>query len=654
MNPSASWAVEADPEKLYIDQKYYDNDDDSFPNVEIESVKFNSTERLKKLRAIMKYYKLTTYIIPSEDAHQSEYTAKIDQRREYISGFTGSAGIAIITQTQAALFTDSRYFIQADLQLDDNWIILKQGKDDWINWMLNQTCNELDQLKSWGTVGVDPKLISTSLGKSLIQKCHFWNLKFISDLNSNLIDKLKKLNGDDKKDNNPIKLIEKYDLKFAGQTTKSKINDIRLKMLNDNSFCYIISMLDSIAWVLNLRGDDILYTPIFFSYLIITHEKVSFYVQKQKISNEIEDYLKSELGDQLEIFKYDEIWDHLPALNGEKNLKVTLDLNANYSIYTNIPLTIFETNFHSICTELKGIKNKSERENNVIAQLNDSVAIIRTFSWLKNKIQNSQVQRLTEWDICEKSFKFRSEMPNFKDLSFATIAGSGSNSAIVHYEPSKTDNSILDLNNILLFDSGAQYLNGTTDITRTIHLSNKPTPKQIKAYTLVLKGHLNVAMLKFKKGTSSYWIDSLARKPLRDNGWDYGHGTGHGIDNYIGVHSGPCGLTPSETSYNYKPLEIGNFISDEPGVYFDNEFGIRIESDIAVIGDENDQNNLSFEYLSLVPFERELIDISLLDNEQINWINEFHKRVVVQTTPILEKMGDSNALIWLRKATEEL
>lgn len=655
LNRSSSWAAETDPEKFYMDEKLVQDDSP----VDEPSAVFDSSHRLNTLRDIMRDNKLTTYIIPSEDAHQSEYTAKVDQRREYISGFTGSAGVAIVTQTSAALFTDSRYFIQARLQLDDNWTLLKQGTDDWVTWMLNETSFELEGNKSWGSIGVDPRLISTSLGKSLIQKTHFWNLKFVTDLNYNLIDKLKIAIGDNDNDNSPINLIEKYDMQFAGQTTKSKIKDIRIQMDLEGSFCYVISMLDSIAWILNLRGGDVLFTPIFFSYLIITHDKVSLYVQKQKMSKDIENYLYGELGDQLEIFKYDQIWDHLPALNGPKDSKITLDLNANYSIYTNIPLTIFEVTFHSIGTELKGIKNQVEKDNNVIAQLNDSVAIIRTFSWLKSKISSGEANGLTEWDVCEKSLKFRSQMPNFKGLSFSTIAGSGPNAAIVHYEPSLEEHSILDLDNVLLFDSGAQYLNGTTDITRTIHLSGKPTPKQIKAYTLVLKGHLNVAMLKFKKGTSSYWIDSLARKPLRDNGWDYGHGTGHGIDNYIGVHAGPCGLSPSETSYNYKPLEVGNLISDEPGVYFDNEFGIRIESDVSVVAAAaaeggNDENLLEFQYLSLVPYERELIDVSLLDAEQVQWVNDFHKRVVVQATPILEKIGDEGALIWLRRATEEI
>lgn len=648
LNPNRSWDIHTEPEKLYIDDK----DDSIYQGQQpiLETGTFDSTKRLERLRAIMKSSKVTAYIIPSEDAHQSEYTAKADQRREYVSGFTGSAGVAIVTQTEAALFTDSRYFIQAGLQLDNNWTLLKQGRDDWVSWTLHQVSYEMDELKSWGTVAVDPRLISASLGKSLVQKCHFWNLKFVTDLNFNLVDKLKKSCGD--QDSDPMCPIEKYDIKYAGQSTKSKISDIRAQMETDGSFCYVVSMLDAIAWVLNLRGGDVLFTPIFFSYLIITQDKVCFYVQKPKMSKAIEEYLVSELGDELEIHGYNQIWDHMPALSGPKDLSITLDFNANYSIYNNIPLSVYDVKFHSICTELKGIKNEAEKENNKIAQLHDSVAIIRTFAWISRRIALGKAEGMTEWDVCEQSYKFRSQMPNFKGLSFATIAGSGSNSAIVHYEPSAEEHSELDLENILLFDSGGQYLNGTTDITRTIHLGGRPTDKQKKAYTLVLKGHLNVAMLRFEKGTSSYWIDALARKPLRDNGWDYGHGTGHGIDNYIGVHAGPCGLSPSETSYNYKPLEAGNFISDEPGVYFDNEFGVRIESDVSVV--EGADGILEFEYLSLVPYARELIEPSLLDQAQIEWVNAYHQRVVAQATPVLEKLGDAETLIWLRKATESI
>lgn len=651
LNPRASWASE--PEKFLLEKPYLDSEGEE---AHAQTKKFKSTHRLSQLRRLMALNNITTYIVPSEDQHQSEYTAVQDQRREYISGFTGSAGVAIVTQTAAALFTDSRYFIQASIQLDDNWTLLKQGQDNWIEWLINQTSYEKTELDSWGTVAVDPKLISTSLGKSLNHKIHFSNLKFLTDLDGNLVDLIKKKNGDVV--HPKVTQLEIYDMQYAGQSVQSKLNDIRKAMKDLNASTYIVSMLDSIAWVLNLRGDDVAFTPIFFSYLIITHDMVSIYIDKSKLNDKLYRYLKQEISHhRLEILPYNQIWDDLPALcNQTVDDKIVLDLNANYSIFHNIPQGSFEIVFKSIVQELKGLKNQTEIENNVIAQLNDSIAIIRTFAWIKALTHHNKAGNLTEWDICEKSLNYRSQMPNFKGLSFSTIAGSGANSAIVHYEPTEQDNSQLDLENgILLLDSGGQYLNGTTDITRTIYLGKTPaSPKQIKAYTLVLKGHLNVAMLSFSKGTSSYWIDSLAREPLRKQGWDYGHGTGHGIDNYIGVHSGPCGLSPSETGYNYKPLEVGNFLSDEPGVYFDEEFGIRIESDIAVIQNPEKDSLLKFDYLTMVPFERELIDASLLDPEQIQWINDYHKLVVVKTSPILEKMGDQDTLNWLRMATQEI
>lgn len=672
-----------------IEKLIDDSTSDNLSILSLESYKdeknnFNSSELLKVLRKLMKKFSVSTYIVPSEDAHQSEYTASNDQRRSYISGFTGSAGIAIITLHEAALSTDSRYFIQAEKQLDNNWTLLKQGVagvPNWIEWCFEQTLHEKDQLNESGIIAVDPRLISANVGLSLLQKCHSMNLNFVTDLEYNLIDKVKKIIGD--KDNNKNKDREKnknsifvYDIKFAGESALKKIKRVRKMLDNDNCFAYVASMLDSIAYLLNLRGNDIDFNPVFFSYLVITSENVVLYVDKNKLSKKVTSYLNDEFGSELIISSYNQIWNDLPALTNKlnkENNKICLDSNANYSIFNSVP-SIYEINFRSVGTEIKGIKNKIEQKNNKLAQVYDSVALVRFFGWLDEQKQLGS--ELSELDICRKTFEYRSQMPNFKGLSFSTIAASGSNSAIVHYEPTPDDFSKVDMNSILLLDSGAQYLEGTTDITRTVHLGT-PTEKQRKAYSLVLAGHLNVAMLKFKQGFSSYSIDALARLPLKRFGWDYGHGTGHGIDNYICVHAGPCGLSPMQTGYNYKPLEAGNFISDEPGVYLEGEWGIRIESDISVVADVDDDDddhknynkdnansnanananvndNLMFDYLSMVPFCRNLIDIQYLKGDQIEWVNAFHEKVVVTLTPWLEQIGDQRALLWLRKATETL
>lgn len=639
--------------KSFLGLEEYTESNEDIKSMNLKIFKqFNSSKRLEKLRLLMKLNNISTYIIPSEDEHQSEYTSIKDQRREFISGFTGSSGIAIVTLNKAVLSTDSRYFLQAEEQLDSNWILLKQGVKgypNWIDWMINETIYEMNKFKNFGNISVDPRLISWDLGDKLKFKCYENNIKFLTDLEFNLIDKIR--------DNLPKNLNNKlilFPFKYNGELTKFKIKRLREIMKFEKCFVYISNMLDSISWLLNLRGNDIIFNPVFFCYTIIYHDKIIIYLDKKKLNNEIIEYL-NDLN--IIIKSYNEIWDDLPAITNNNNNKtnnynkICLELNSSYSIYINIP-SIYEIKFRSILTELKGIKNEIEIKNLKESQKIDSLAIIRLLSWFNNK---NNKELLTELDIVDKLYEFRKQSLKFKGLSFQTIVATGSNSAIVHYEPNLNNFKEIEMNNILLIDSGGQYFEGTTDITRTIYtFKDKNVNKEIKkSYSLVLNGHLNIAMLKFKFGTSSYYIDSLGRKPLLKYGMNYGHGTGHGIDNYICVHAGPCGLSPSETSYNYKPLEIGNFISDEPGYYKDGEYGIRIESDLLVINDEDEdgEDNLKFDYLTLVPFCKELIDTKYLTIEQINWINKYHENVYQNLKSDLENVKDFEAIKWLREAT---
>lgn len=589
----------------------------------------------------MRENNISAYIIPSEDEHQSEYTALKDQRREYISGFSGTSGIAVVTLHSAALSTDSRYFLQAEKQLDENWILLKQGVcgyPSWIDWLVDECVYGMDQLDEVGSVGVDPRLITWKLGNELVSKCHDNNITFVNDLDHNLIDLIR-----GKQEANKGKLY-KYELKYAGLHTTKKIEKLRSQMAEHGYFVYVSSMLDSIAWLLNLRGNDISFNPVFFAYLVITMDNVVLYVDKVKMNSEISAYL-SEL--QIRTKPYTSIWDELPALKGDGC--ICLEKNASYSIFINVP-QVYEIVFRSIITELKGVKNEIEVANIQESQKIDSLAIVRFLSWFNlNKCNTS----LNELDLVDKLYEFRRKSEHFRGLSFATIIASGANASIVHYEPTEDSFSLVKHNDVLLIDSGGQYFQGTTDITRTIYVNNgKPPSKELKrAYTLVLKGHLNVAMLKFHKGKSSYEIDRLAREPLLKYGMNYGHGTGHGIDNFICVHAGPCGLSPSATSYNYKPLEKGNFISDEPGYYKDGHFGIRIESDILV---NEEQDMLKFEYFTLVPFCRELIETKYLSNAQVDWINAYHKRIYTELSTQLENVKDFGALDWLADETKAL
>lgn len=624
------------------------NDDDVQP-IRIFS-QFDSTQRLKRLRTLMKLNNLTAYIIPSEDEHQSEYTSVKDQRRAYVSGFTGSAGVAIVTLHSAALSTDSRYFLQASEQLDGNWTLLKQGVKgypSWMDWGIDECVYQMDQMGETGDIGVDPRLITWSMGNDLIRKTHENNIRLVNDLDKNLIDAIR---GKLKDTGNHEVSI--YPYKYSGMDTSDKIVRVRKMMQQEGCFAYVSNMLDSIAYLLNLRGNDIIFNPVFFCYVIIYMDEVVLYIDKKKLTAEVQTYL-SDL--RIDVRVYDQIWNDLPAITNKsseekESNKICLELNSSYSIYINIPST-YEIVFRSILTELKGVKNDIEMENLRESQTIDSLAIVRFLSWFD---ANHPKRRLNELDVVDKLYEFRNKSLKFKGLSFETIAASGANAAIVHYEPTSDNFGEIETDNVLLLDSGGQYLEGTTDITRTtyVYRDKKPSDELRRSYTLVLKGHLNIAMLRFKFGTSSYYIDSLGRAPLRQYGLDYGHGTGHGIDNYICVHAGPCGLSPSRTSYNYKPLEAGNFISDEPGYYKAGEYGIRIESDVLVVN--GDDGRLQFEYLTMVPFCRDLIDLAYLSSEQVKWVDEYHRTVYETLVPHLEAVDDVLAIEWLRRATEPL
>ena len=623
---------------------------------------FDSSHRLELLRKQMKLWKLTAYIIPSEDEHQSEYTAPKDQRREYISGFTGSAGVAIITLDRAALSTDGRYFLQAGRQLDGNWQLLKQGVEgypDWKQWVVDEVLDEIREHKEdgllrpneIGTIGVDPRLISVKTGLELKELCFNSNLNFATILDHNLVDDTMKLEhyAPPHKEIPELTLF-KHEIQYSGESSSEKLARVRNFMNENKVFAVIVSALDEIAWLLNLRCNDNAYNPVFFSYLVITFDSVKFYVDKCKLTKEIIDYLHS-CSHNFQIYRYSQFWQDLPALDSsDLSLNVVnTETEPSYALFTQLP-SIYDVMRRSIVGEFKGIKNETEIFGNRNAQLRDSVALCQLYAWLDEKLKNGNM--LTEMDVANRSEYYRSRQKYFKGLSFATIASSGPNSAVVHYEPTEKECSVVDSNAIFLCDSGAQYLDGTTDITRTYHFGS-PTQLEKKVFTLVLNGHLSIAMLRFKKGTSSYYIDSLGRKPLLKEGYKYSHGTGHGIDTYICVHSGPCGLSPAKTSYNYKPLEPGNFLSDEPGCYLTDQFGVRIESDI-LVSSSIKKDELKFEYMTLVPFDLNLIDKAYLTDEQVSWVNAYHKKVYEQVSPILTEIHDERALAWLKKETHSI
>lgn len=629
----------------------------------------NTSARLEKLRNLMKEANLGVYIVPSEDAHQSEYTSSVDQRRAFISGFTGSAGTAIITRELtsmnetpeglAVLATDGRYFTQAANELDFNWSLLKLGTPNTPSW---EQCAidhaALLSLDSGDTVniGIEPRLITYSSVKNinnLIQKKLLENDKFkikLVPVRDNLIDKLW---GDFEE--SPIRKfmpVIKLDEKFTGESTNSK-----LKRLNDNYFkkynstTMIINALDEISWLLNLRGADIEYNPLFYSYLIIKESKnlILYTDNHERFDGALKDYLK-EINCELK--SYDDVWFDIRKIATDlnsANKKLLLTDDATWKMVN----CIIAKNFIEIESPIrlmKAIKNECELDGQIQAQIDDGFALISYFSWLERElIENCSF--ISEYDAAMELLKIRSTLNNFKGLSFETISSTGANAAVIHYSPPVEDSKLINPNKIYLCDSGSQFLNGTTDTTRTLHFG-EPTAEEVENYTLVLKGHVALARLIIPNDrVTGFQIDCIARQFLWTKGLDYMHGTGHGVDSYGPVHSGGVGIG-FRPACNENTIKAGHLVSNEPGYYKPGEYGIRIENMVYLKELENREGWLEFVTTTKVPYCKKLIDVNLLSNEEKEWINNYHKDIWKLYEKKFEKK--SWEWTWLKRETSPL
>lgn len=647
----------------------------------LEVSNISAGEKLRQLRLLMKEHGIGVYIIPSEDEHQSEYTAKADMRREYISGFTGSAGLCVVTlhddkklTGKAALSTDGRYFLQAEKQLDPNhWTLLKQGIASYPTWK-QFAIREAIESKFSNVIACDPRLISVSTGE------YFEKIRILQYLNKfrfillqvNLVDEVW---GKDKptRSLDPVYVLP---LKYSGETTESKLDRIRNILRSHNNTHLVVSALDEVAWLLNLRADsDIPFSPVFFSYVIVTLESVILYIHKIKIDNgtaELHLHLSNIKG--LTIKPYSDFYSDLSQLKAtisQSDLLIVLpDKSAtNYALYSYIPQSLAKrtVKFESIISNLKIKKNTSELFNAKVAQFKDSLAFILLISWLEYQIINKN-RKISEYEAACKIYSIRSKLPNFKGLSYETISSSGSNAAIIHYAPTKEENSIIDPRQVYLLDSGAHYLEGTTDITRTIlfeGLKDKALEEKYKKYyTLVLKGHLAVAMAKFPPNSSNTGtiLDAYSRQALWNEGLDFNHGTGHGVGSFGNVHEGPLYILTTSGGANSSDLfKKGGILTDEPGYYVDGECGFRIESELEITNasekfgkTRNGDSYLCFGYLTKVPFCRKLISTKYLTSSEINWINEYHKSIREDFGNKLLEIGKKNAYNWLWKETKPL
>ena len=568
--------------------------------------------KLNKLREIMKKYNINYYIIPSSDPHQSEYVAEYYRGRAEVSGFTGSAGTLLVGENEAKLWADGRYFIQAAEQLKGSGIDLMKIATpgyDTINEWIEKNVKESEVL------GFDGSCYSTNQYKDLlkISKKNKFNINMDKDLLEEVWNDRPSL---------PEDKIFIHDEIYAGKSASEKISKVRKAMKENNVENYLLTSLDDIAWLFNIRGNDILFNPVALCYAIVTEETANLYINKEKVDNEVKEKLESQL---VSIYDYNEIEEAVKELSGT----VLIDpAKVNAKLYSLLTCEIKEK--LNITTTLKAIKNEVEIANFENAHIKDGVAMVKFIKYLKETVGKEKVTEIT---ASEKLSELRSQGELAKGDSFGTIAGYKEHAAMMHYSATPESDYELKEEGLFLVDSGGQYLDGTTDITRTFVLGNI-TEEEKRDFTLVLKGHINLSKAKFLKGATGCNLDILAREPLWEQGLDYKCGTGHGVGFFLNVHEGPQGIRPNG---NTVPLEPGMILTNEPGVYKEGKFGIRIENIMVVVrAKSNDCGEFyRFETISYCPIDLNGVDVALLNNDEKEWLNNYHKKVYEKLSPYL-------------------
>ena len=583
-------------------------------------------KRISALRNLMQSKSISAYITYSTDPHSGEYVPAHWESRKWITGFTGSAGTAVITSDDGGLWTDSRYFIQAEEQLTDTGLKLFKERMPETPSIPQWLCSVL---KKGERVGIDGYTTPLQTVNELRNELSAYGIEVVM-----IEDPYKTIWNDrpDLPDNKLFILEEKY----SGESASSKISTIRNHISNTGTDYILISALDEIAWTLNMRGTDIECNPLFVSYLLISEKEATLYINKNKLTETTVDYLQSQgVGHR----NYEDIESDLTAISGRKT---AMSPSINFAMYNAASEhnTVFIQ--PSPVSEYKAVKNQTEINGFRNAMLRDGVAMVRFLIWLQKNIGNSN---LTELSIDEQLYKERSAMENFRGISFATIAGYQEHGAIVHYEADEHSASILRPEGLLLIDSGAQYLDGTTDITRTIPLG-PTTEEQKKDYTLVLKGFIQLAMAEFPQGTCGTQLDVLARLSMWEEGINYGHGTGHGVGHFLNVHEGPHQIRMNNVP---TPLQPGMTVTNEPGIYRAGKYGIRTENTMLTVPSRKTDFGefYKFEQLTLCPINTETILWDMLSSKEIRWLNEYHETVYSKLSPLLSDEEKQ----WLRNTT---
>ena len=592
----------------------------------------NIPERISALREVMRRESIDAFIFPSTDPHNGEYVPDHWKCREWISGFNGSAGTAVVTLNEAALWTDSRYFIAAAEQLEGTGFeLMKEGLEDtpsiskWLGRKLS--------FNGGNCVGVDGMVMS-------------------ANDTGNLISELRKEGGITVRTNFdpfaeiwegrpeiPLNPIEIQPLEYAGESAESKLERIRQAIRARHSCGILVSTLDDIAWTLNLRGTDVHCNPVFVSYLLLNEDTTTLFVNNRKLTKEVSDYLASI---NVKVEPYENV---RKALKEYKAYNIIMDKATTcHTLYNDVRVKVEDC--ESPIPAMKAIKNETEVKGFREAMKRDGVALVKFLRWLKSAVEKGGE---TELSISRKLTSLRAEQPLFRDISFDTISAYQEHGAIVHYEPTTETDAPVHPEGFLLLDSGAQYQDATTDITRTIPLGTL-TDEQRKVYTLVLKGNIQLAMLKFPDGASGTQLDALARMDMWREGMNYLHGTGHGVGSYLNVHEGPHQI---RMQWKPCPLRANMIVTDEPGLYLEGRFGVRIENTMIILPYKETEFGrfLQMEPLTLCPIDTEPIILDMMRPEETEWLNNYHKRVYDELSPLLEDEEDRE---WLKTETRPL
>lgn len=593
-------------------------------------------QRIENIRDLMKEKNIYAYIVPSSDYHQSEYVGDYFKSREFMSGFTGSAGTLIISMDEAGLWTDGRYFIQAENELKDSGIKLFKMGEEGV-----PTIEEylLEKLPKNSTLGFDGRVMSVKEGQSLANKLAFKgiNIEYKYDLVNDIWEDRCSL---------PTEKAFLLGTEYSGESFSDKLSRIRAVMKEKKATTHILASLDDIAWLFNIRGRDVKSNPVVLSYAVISIDSVYLFIDKNKIGKDIRAELSKE---NVQIKGYEEVYEFIK--NIDENEVVLIDTSkVNYAIYNNIPSNVQKIEERNPSILFKSIKNEIELKNIRNSHIKDGVAFTKFMYWLKNNIGKIEI---TEISATQKLEEFRREQDKFIEPSFSTIAAYKDHAAMMHYSATEESNYKLEPRDLFLVDSGGQYFDGTTDITRTIALG--PIPENVrKDFTNVVRGMIRLSKAKFLYGCRGYNLDILARGPLWEEGVDYKCGTGHGIGFVLNVHEGPNGFRwkVREDIDDSCILEEGMVTTNEPGVYVENSHGIRIENEIVVRKAEKNEYGqfMDFEVITFAPIDLDAIDESLILKDEKVYLNNYHKQVYDKISPYLNEEEKQ----WLKTYTREI